>query len=72
MSGNNAYGATGGPGNGQAIFTDDVSMQVFMEHLKRLVSVRFDIADNRRLERRHLRVELCDYVLYILFLPPCQ
>lgn len=38
MSGNNAYGATGGPGNGQAIFTDDVSMQVFMEHLKRLVS----------------------------------
>lgn len=24
--------------NGQAIFTDDVSLQVFMEHLKRLVS----------------------------------
>ena len=30
------YGATGGAG--QAIFTDDVSLQVFMEHLKRLVS----------------------------------
>ncbi|WWD15644.1 protein transporter SEC23 [Kwoniella shandongensis] len=33
MSGNN-YGA--GPASGQAIFTDDVSLQVFMEHLKRL------------------------------------
>ena len=35
MSGN-MYGAGGG--QGQAIFTDDVSLQVFMEHLKRLVS----------------------------------
>jgi protein transport protein SEC23 len=26
-------------GAGQAIFTDDVSLQVFMEHLKRLVSL---------------------------------
>ena len=34
MSGN-MYGA--GPAGGQAIFTDDVSLQVFMEHLKRLV-----------------------------------
>lgn len=33
MSGSN-YGA--GPAAGQAIFTDDVSLQVFMEHLKRL------------------------------------
>jgi len=33
------YGSTGGAGAGQAIFTDDVSLQVFMEHLKRLVSV---------------------------------
>lgn len=31
MYGNAAAGA------GQAIFTDDVSLQVFMEHLKRLV-----------------------------------
>ena len=30
------YGNTGN--TGQAIFTDDVSLQVFMEHLKRLVS----------------------------------
>ncbi|KAJ9109569.1 GTPase-activating protein S23 [Naganishia adeliensis] len=30
------YGS--GPASGQAIFTDDVSLQVFMEHLKRLVS----------------------------------
>ena len=31
------YGS--GPADaGQAIFTDDVSLQVFMEHLKRLVS----------------------------------
>lgn len=29
------YGS--GPTSGQAIFTDDVSLQVFMEHLKRLV-----------------------------------
>lgn len=36
MSGN-TYGA--GSGAGQAIFTDDVSLQVFMEHLKRLVSL---------------------------------
>lgn len=28
--------------NGQAIFTDDVSLQVFMEHLKRLVRSRFE------------------------------
>jgi hypothetical protein len=35
MSGS-GYGA--GPAGGQAIFTDDVSLQVFMEHLKRLVS----------------------------------
>ena len=35
MSGS-GYGA--GPSAGQAIFTDDVSLQVFMEHLKRLVS----------------------------------
>ena len=32
------YGSTGGSAAGQAIFTDDVSLQVFMEHLKRLVS----------------------------------
>jgi protein transport protein SEC23 len=31
------YGTTPGAGAGQAIFTDDVSLQVFMEHLKRLV-----------------------------------
>lgn len=31
------YGSGPGAGNGQAIFTDDVSLQVFMEHLKRLV-----------------------------------
>jgi len=30
------YGTTPGAGAGQAIFTDDVSLQVFMEHLKRL------------------------------------
>jgi protein transport protein SEC23 len=33
------YGTTPGAGAGQAIFTDDVSLQVFMEHLKRLVRV---------------------------------
>ncbi len=32
------YGTAGGGAAGQAIFTDDVSLQVFMEHLKRLVS----------------------------------
>jgi protein transport protein SEC23 len=31
------YGTSTGTA-GQAIFTDDVSLQVFMEHLKRLVS----------------------------------
>ncbi|KAG5641165.1 GTPase-activating protein S23 [Asterophora parasitica] len=35
------YGSTPGAGAGQAIFTDDVSLQVFMEHLKRLVSTPF-------------------------------
>lgn len=29
-------GGGGGAQSGQAIFTDDVSLQVFMEHLKRL------------------------------------
>ncbi len=33
------YGQASGAGAGQAIFTDDVSLQVFMEHLKRLVSL---------------------------------
>ena len=32
------YGSAAGAGTGPAIFTDDVSLQVFMEHLKRLVS----------------------------------
>ena len=32
------YGSNAG--SGQAIFTDDVSLQVFMEHLKRLVRIR--------------------------------
>jgi hypothetical protein len=32
------YGTSAGAGAGAAIFTDDVSLQVFMEHLKRLVS----------------------------------
>ena len=44
------YGSTVGSAAGQAIFTDDVSLQVFMEHLKRLVSgerfVLCDIASN--------------------------
>ena len=35
------YGSAQGAGAGQAIFTDDVSLQVFMEHLKRLVRVSF-------------------------------
>ncbi|KAG2037027.1 hypothetical protein BDR03DRAFT_811352, partial [Suillus americanus] len=30
------YGTAQAAGAGQAIFTDDVSLQVFMEHLKRL------------------------------------
>ena len=30
------YGSGPAAGAGQAIFTDDVSLQVFMEHLKRL------------------------------------
>jgi len=30
------YGSAQSAGAGQAIFTDDVSLQVFMEHLKRL------------------------------------
>ena len=34
------YGSAAGAGAGQAIFTDDVSLQVFMEHLKRLVCCR--------------------------------
>lgn len=35
------YGSAQGASAGQAIFTDDVSLQVFMEHLKRLVRVFF-------------------------------
>lgn len=33
------YGAGQAGSAGQPIFTDDVSLQVFMEHLKRLVSL---------------------------------
>lgn len=35
------YGTAAGAGAGQAIFTDDVSLQVFMDHLKRLVRLQF-------------------------------
>ncbi|KAJ7771994.1 hypothetical protein DFH07DRAFT_768107 [Mycena maculata] len=35
---NNMYGSTQNANAGQAIFTDDVSLQVFMEHLKQLAS----------------------------------
>lgn len=55
------YGSAQGAGAGQAIFTDDVSLQVFMEHLKRLVSVfAFDcviVTDGgyRLLGRRRIR-----------------
>jgi len=37
---NTMYGSAPGANAGQAIFTDDVSLQVFMEHLKRLVSMQ--------------------------------
>lgn len=40
------YGSTAGAGAGQAIFTDDVSLQVFMEHLKRLVSVVLSFSES--------------------------
>jgi len=43
---NSMYGSANA-GAGQAIFTDDVSLQVFMEHLKRLVcycTVRYRLA----------------------------
>lgn len=47
------YGSAAGASAGQAIFTDDVSLQVFMEHLKRLVSFSpvtpFNDADECRL-----------------------
>lgn len=41
------YGSTpNAAANGQAIFTDDVSLQVFMEHLKRLVRVPHGTSDS--------------------------
>lgn len=46
MSGGNMYGSTGGGATGQAIFTDDVNLQVFMEHLKRLVSILLSLPRN--------------------------
>jgi protein transport protein SEC23 len=39
----NMYGAGPAGAGGQMIFTDDVSLQVFMEYLKRLVSTRLAI-----------------------------
>jgi len=54
------YGSAQGAAAGQAIFTDDVSLQVFMEHLKRLVRVflllfcRVWLAD-RRCDRLSVR-----------------
>ena len=66
------YGSGPGPNNGQAIFTDDVSLQVFMEHLKRLVRVfsrtassadRLIFFPSRRLE---LRLTESVYVLLAL------
>ena len=62
MSGGMYGGA--GAAQGQAIFTDDVSLQVFMEHLKRLVSITHTYSEflaycmnSRRLvPRRHNEV----------------
>lgn len=61
------YGSAQGAGAGQAIFTDDVSLQVFMEHLKRLVRVFYlpsvfrsvgmtDRCCDRLLVRRRIRL----------------
>ena len=75
------YGTAGGNGAGQAIFTDDVSLQVFMEHLKRLVSRSCHIFEDMKLtnHRRwgHRRISffpvrcmsfLLQNVFFVLFL----
>ena len=51
------YGTPAGAGAGQAIFTDDVSLQVFMEHLKRLVRhpyIRYYVCSDTSSLRRRL------------------
>lgn len=40
-----SYGSGVGAASGQAIFTDDVSLQVFFDHLKRLVSGSASVFD---------------------------
>lgn len=52
------YGSTPGAGAGQAIFTDDVSLQVFMEHLKRLVCSCYSPCSNNALLTTHLPCRL--------------
>lgn len=63
-------------GAGQAIFTDDVSLQVFMEHLKRLVSV-FSfifgaIADIWMCDRLlvHKQIRVCFLLGWLFFVFP--
>jgi hypothetical protein len=62
------YGSTVGSAAGQAIFTDDVSLQVFMEHLKRLVSnerfVLCDIVSNHMVFLLHSVCVPCLSALY--------
>lgn len=75
------YGGGGAGANGQAIFTDDVSLQVFMEYLKRLVGFPSPVGDStltnskphqyRLLERRQPRVEwLTTYIKLDLYIIP--
>ena len=68
------YGSGPAPNSGQAIFTDDVSLQVFMEHLKRLVRTSQQLSDQPTtypLSGRRSSDELSSFVLYfILFEHP--
>ena len=58
------YGSTPGAGTGQAIFTDDVSLQVFMEHLKRLVCQI--LLCSFRVVSRFTHVALSFFIIFVL------
>jgi hypothetical protein len=62
------YGSTPGAGTGQAIFTDDVSLQVFMEHLKRLVCRNFSSCCVFIAHTGHIRLLVLKQIKLLLFL----
>jgi hypothetical protein len=62
------YGSTPGAGYGQAISTDDISLQVFIEHLKRLVCRNLSLCCVFVARIAHIRLLVLKHIKLLLFI----